>query len=90
MKSTTRYRRRAPVVSLLTLALLGAMSMPAWAADPSCLDADGNPTASSTDQGIEDSEGTTGENATCNVFASAYGYRNNASGNAASAATSLA
>ena len=76
MKSTTFHCRRAPAFSLLTLALLGAMAMPAWAADPECVDANGNPVPGNTDQA---NEGGT-DNATCNVAASAYGYANNASG----------
>ncbi|MBS0231369.1 MAG: hypothetical protein JSS52_09465, partial [Proteobacteria bacterium] len=36
-------RPRRLALSVLSLALLGALSMPAFAADPVCLDANGNP-----------------------------------------------
>jgi hypothetical protein len=81
-------RRRAPVrFSPLALCLLAALSAaaPAWAADPVCVDGDGNPTGSSTDQGIEDTGSQSGENATCQPDASAYGVSNIASGNSSSA-----
>ena len=81
MRST--LRRPSLVVSVLTLALLGALSMPAWAADPACVDANGNPVAPapSTDQGNE--HGT--DNTTCSLGSSAYGLLNNASGQLAQA-----
>ena len=60
-------RRRVPALSLLSLALAGALVMPAFAADPPCPDGDAD-----TSQGIEDSEGATGENTTCHPTASAY------------------
>ena len=63
--------RRAPAVSALSLALLMALSMPAWAADPVCVDEDGNPTGANTDLGIEDGEGATGFNINCHQDASA-------------------
>lgn len=67
--------RRRPMAAALSVLLLSSAA-PGWAADPVCLDFNGNPLpASSTNQGLE---GTTGENATCNATASAYGYRNNA------------
>ena len=83
MSKQVNRRRRAPALSLLSLALLGALSMPVLAADPVCLDANGNPTAppQSTDQGSESGF----ENATCASSASAFGRNNNASGPASSA-----
>ena len=73
-------RRRVPALSLLSLALAGALAMPAFAADPPCPDGDAD-----TSQGIEDSEGATGENTTCHPTASAYGYGNIAGGSGSSA-----
>ena len=72
--STKPQRRLTPPLSLLSLALMGAMAMPAHAADPQCVDAAGNPItpAPSTNQGNE--HGT--NNATCNLYASAYGTEN--------------
>ena len=37
------FRRRHPALSLLSLALLAALAAPAFAADPPCLDANGDP-----------------------------------------------
>ena len=76
------FRRRHPALSLLSLALLAALAAPAFAADPPCLDANGDPVpAAPTNQGSE--HGT--DNTTCAGTASAYGYNNNASGAASSA-----
>ena len=76
-------RRRAPALSVLTLALLGVMSMPAWAADPICLDEDGNPTFLPSNEGNEDGQ----DNAPCKSPASAYGEGNNASGSSSGGST---
>ena len=46
------FRRRHPALSLLSLALLAALAAPAFAADPPCLDANGDPVpAAPTNQG---------------------------------------
>ena len=81
MKPRTHRPSRRPhrlTLSILSLTLLGTLSMPAFAADPVCVDTNGNPIAPapSTDQGNE--HGT--DNATCDPMASAYGQHNNASG----------
>ncbi|WP_297833409.1 YadA-like family protein [Thermomonas sp.] len=70
-------RRAKPALALLTLALLAALSLPAMAAEPGCINPDGTPKAGSTDQGQENAGG---ENATCDIYASAFGWQNNASG----------
>lgn len=71
-------RRPSPALSLLTLALLGVLSMPAFATDPPCKYPDGSDVspAPATGQG---SEGGL-DNTTCHMFASAFGQYNNASG----------
>ncbi|MDQ2703196.1 MAG: YadA-like family protein [Pseudomonadota bacterium] len=57
-----------PVLQLPLLLCLACAAVPAWAADSPCSG------GGSTDQGIEDGEGATGENSTCAPTASAYGY----------------
>lgn len=72
---TSFRRRRLPTLSVLSLALLGVLSMPAHAADPGCQDASGSPIGGSTDLGNENGQ----DNATCTDTSSAYGELNNAS-----------
>ena len=79
---TAPSRRGKPAATILGLALLAALSLPAMAADPPCLDSNGNPTGASTDQGHENAGG---ENATCHPTASAFGRNNRASGQDSSA-----
>lgn len=67
MNHPTTRRQRRLALSVLSAALLGAMAMPAFAADPPCVDTNGNPTGATTGQGNED--GT--DNATCFTDASA-------------------
>ncbi|MDI1252317.1 YadA-like family protein [Thermomonas sp.] len=78
-----RNRRNAnPVPTRLALALsvlLAAASLPALAAERSCQDAGGTDIAGPTNEGVEDSEGATGENSTCDAQASAYGFHKLAS-----------
>jgi autotransporter adhesin len=69
------HRRHLPALSILGLALLGVLSMPAHAADPACQDSSGSPIGGSTDAGNENGQ----DNATCTDTASAYGELNNAS-----------
>src|SRR5690606_41111214 len=73
-----RIGRRAGRLSAAIAVLLcvSVAAMPALAADQACTDGDID-----TDQGAEESEGTTGENTTCHAEASAYGRMNIASGN---------
>ena len=82
--TTTRRDRSAPVASLLSLALLAAISMPA-SADSPCRIWNGaawvEAPAEATDQGNEQGD----NNTTCDANASAYGEWNNASGDASSA-----
>ena len=68
-------RRRVPALSVLSLALLGAMSMPAFAAEPLCLDTNGDPSGETTTQGQEHGS----QNTTCDPASAAYGIENNAS-----------
>jgi autotransporter adhesin len=75
MNKQAHRRRRAPVLSLLSLTLLGALSMPAFAADPLCLDTNGNPSGETTTQGQEHGS----DNTTCDAASAAYGIENNAS-----------
>ncbi len=81
----TNRRRPAPALSLLTLALLGALSMPAFA-DDACRNPDGTAItpAPSTDQGSEGGN-LNSNNTTCALSASAFGWFNNASGGGSSA-----
>lgn len=72
MHHPNNRRQRRLALSVLSFALLGAMAMPAFAADPVC------PDSGSTDRGIEDT--AEGENATCDATAVAYGNFNIASG----------
>ena len=76
-------RPRRLALSVLSLALLGALSMPAFAADTPCKNPDGTNVspAPSTDQGNEAGP----DNTTCNLSASAFGTGNNASANVSSA-----
>ena len=81
-----RIHRQATTVrrSLLSLAIVGSLMLlaipRAYAADNPCPDGDAD-----TSQGAEDSEGITGENTTCDVNASAYGWMNVAGGGYSSA-----
>ena len=75
MNKQANRRRRLPVLSVLSLALLGALSMPAFAAEPVCLDTNGNPSGEPTTQGQEFGI----ENTTCDDAGTAYGILNNAS-----------
>ena len=79
---TSRRRRPTPTTSLLALALLTALSMPAFAADVPC--ASGNP---DTNQGHEDVDADPAKNTntTCDANASAYGAGNYADGSTSSA-----
>ncbi len=74
MKARHHSPRRL-ALSALSLALLAALSLPAFAADPVCVDSNGIPTGATTNQGNEN--GT--DNATCTDTSSAYGEMNNAS-----------
>lgn len=68
-----RTRRPHPLSAALALLLLGT-AVPAFAADPPCVDANGDPItpAPGTNQGFE----VGGENTTCHWLAFACGYRN--------------
>ena len=68
-------RRRVPALSVLSLALLGGLSLPAFAAEPLCLDTSGNPSGETTTQGQEHGS----QNTTCDPASAAYGIENNAS-----------
>lgn len=63
-------RRNVSALQLPLLLWLACAAVPAWAADAVC------PDLGSTDRGIEDNEGATGENSTCASTASAYGNFN--------------
>ena len=80
MKTKTIRNTRRPLAAALSALLAGA-AVPAFAADTSCLDSNGNPVVVSTNQGSEHGV----QNTTCDVTASAYGYRNDASGDFSSA-----
>lgn len=77
------HRPRRLALSVLSLALLGALSIPAFAADTPCKNPDGTDVspAPSTDQGNEAGP----DNTTCKTSASAFGTGNNASAVASSA-----
>lgn len=76
-------RRPSPVLSVLSAALLAALSMPAFATDPPCRNPDGSDVAPAPSTG-QGSEGGL-DNTTCYMFASAFGQYNNASGDISNA-----
>ena len=75
MNKQASRRRRMPVLSVLGLALLGALAMPVFAAEPVCLDTNGDPSGETTTQGQEHGS----QNTTCDAASAAYGIENNAS-----------